>query len=120
MSKRGRRSVNCLAVRLACEALEHRMMLSASLSFGRETSVLTGDGSHNVLTTDLNGDGKLDLITTNQDASTQAGFFSVAMGDGHGGFGSPTAYRGFEGSIGSNSPTFADLNIVAGDFNKDG
>jgi hypothetical protein len=120
MSKRGRRSVNCLAVRLACEMLEHRTMLSASLSFGRETSVPTGDGSHNVLTTDLNGDGKLDLITTNQNSSTQAGFFSVALGDGHGGFGSPTAYSGFEGSIASNSPTFADLSIVSGDFNKDG
>ncbi|MEO5997150.1 MAG: VCBS repeat-containing protein, partial [Chitinophagaceae bacterium] len=68
-----------------------------------------GAGEKGVAIGDFNGDGKPDLATAL--AGTSPGLVSVVLGDGNGGFGSPTKVE---------IPTGTSTLIITGDFNIDG
>lgn len=58
----------------------------------------------------MNGDGRADLIVTSFDQNATTNTIGVLLGNGSGGFGTPTAY------------TVGDVpkSVVIGDFNNDG
>ena len=63
---------------------------------------------------DFNGDGKLDLVAPLWEAQTANGYVTLALGNGLGAFGTPSA-TALPGPVGEfNSP------VVTGDFNHDG
>ena len=70
--------------------------------------LLTASNPYEVVTADFNGDDNLDLATAN--GSSANGGVAVLLGDGMGGFGTPTKY----------SFTGAPQSIAIGDFNQDG
>jgi hypothetical protein len=80
----------------------------SSGSLASRSDLIGHSFTHSVQLGDLNGDGVLDLVTA-YDAPTGPSF-TVALGDGAGGFGTPTAYNG------GNYVPFAAI----GDMNGDG
>lgn len=69
-------------------------------------STLAADGPHSIAATDLNGDRTIDLAVANYDSDSVA----IRLGDGAGGFGSPSSIPVGDGPLG----------LAAGDLNGDG
>ena len=70
------------------------------------STLTVGDGPHSIVATDLNGDRKVDLAVANQGSND----LSILLGDGAGGFSSPTSVVVGTGPLG----------LAAGDLNRDG
>ncbi len=79
------------------------------LTFTGATHFVTGDHPSSIAVGDFNSDGVQDLVTVNSNSAN----LSILLGDGFGGFGTPTNFT--VGSVG-NGP----YSIAVGDFNGDG
>ena len=75
------------------------------------TANITVAGPGNVAVSDFNSDGKQDLAITYYDNNLGQGGFSIALGDGQGGFGSPTQIA---------TANALPKVMAVGDFNSDG
>jgi FG-GAP-like repeat/FG-GAP repeat/PASTA domain len=64
---------------------------------------------------DLNGDGKPDLVAARDQSNYDAGFISLLLNDGHGGFPERLDYE-----LGPQGDTTADITLAVGDLNGDG
>jgi hypothetical protein len=64
---------------------------------------------------DVSGDGKPDLMAARDYLNYDAGFISLLLNDGHGGFRERLDYR-----LGGEGDTTADLTLAVGDLNGDG
>ncbi len=81
--------------------------------FAAGVGYITGlNGAHDATVADFNDDGKLDVGTANFACCGNTDSVAIVLGNGNGGFGSPTSF-----TAGSSTAAFG---IVSADFNKDG